>query len=69
MIDVRIQEVCKQRGINTAYKLQKAAELTPTLASSLFNQTFKQISLPTLTKLCLTLNCTPGRLLRLQPKK
>lgn len=64
MIEVRIKETCESRGILNAYQLQKEGGFTPTLASSLFNQTFKQLSLATLNRLCLVLSCGPGHLLR-----
>ena len=66
MIEVRIREVCESRGIDTAYRLQVEAGFTPTLASSLFNQTFKQLSLTTLNRLCVVLDCGPGHLLRFE---
>ena len=66
MIEVKIKDVCLSRGIETAYRLQVVAGFTPTLASSLFNHTFKQLSLATLNRLCLVLDCGPSHLLRFQ---
>jgi DNA-binding Xre family transcriptional regulator len=69
MITARIKQVCKSRDIKTAYQLQKAAGFTPTLAYSLFNHTFKGMSLKTLNKLCLTLNCAPNDILKVGAKQ
>jgi putative transcriptional regulator len=63
MIQVKIQEMCERRGINTAYQLQRDAGLAPSLAASLYNHRFSQISLETLDKLCRALKCQPGQLL------
>ncbi len=62
-IQVNIKKICQKQGINTAYGLQKAGRFTPTLAYSLFNHSFKQLSLRTLLKLCTTLSCSPADLL------
>lgn len=62
-LELRIQQAAKRRGIDTAYKLQKAAGLTPTNASRLFNHKVKQLSLETLGKLCEVLNCEVGDLI------
>jgi putative transcriptional regulator len=67
-LQLKIQQVAKRRGINTAYKLQKAAKLTPTNASRLFNHEVKQLSLETLGKLCDVLDCEVGDLI-VKPKR
>jgi DNA-binding Xre family transcriptional regulator len=67
MIQVRIREMCERRGIDTPYRLQIEAGLTPTLASSLFHHTFKQLSMATLNRLCMELRCQPAQLLHFEP--
>lgn len=62
--------MCKKRGITTAYQLQRKAEiLSPTVAISLFNETYTRISDATLDKLCRALDCQPGDLMIYVPSK
>jgi DNA-binding Xre family transcriptional regulator len=63
MIRVNINRICFLSRVTTAYQLAKLCGFTPTLAYSLFNETFKQISLETLDKLCEGLECQPSDLL------
>ncbi len=64
MIEVTIRERAEKKGIKTAYQLQKAADLFPSVANRLFNSEFKQISLDVLDKLCKALDCQPNQLFR-----
>jgi hypothetical protein len=57
-ITVKVREKCLEAGFTTAYQLQIAADLAPSVAGNLFNQTFSEISLQTLEKLLEALNCT-----------
>jgi DNA-binding Xre family transcriptional regulator len=68
VIKVNIHGVAISRGVKTAYQLQKAANLTPTNASKLFNNEIAQISINTLGKLCDALDCSPADLLLLRKK-
>jgi len=68
VIRINIHEVAISRGVTTAYQLQKAAGLTPTNASKLFNNKIAQISINTLGKLCDALECSPAELLLLREK-
>jgi DNA-binding Xre family transcriptional regulator len=68
MIEVRIREVAESRGITTAYQLQKALDLYPSVASRLFNGTFKQISIETIDKLCTVLDVDASELFRRVPE-
>ena len=70
MINVRIREVAEARGLTTAYKLQRAIDVAPSVAARLFNNEFKQISVKTIDKLCTTLDCDAGDLfVRVTKKK
>jgi DNA-binding Xre family transcriptional regulator len=63
MIKVKIKEIAEARGITTAYQLQKALGVAPSVAADLWNAGFKQISLTTLNKLCSVLKCQPNKIL------
>ena len=67
MITVHISEVARQRGITTAYQLQKALDISPTVAARLWKSEFDMIGLGTLDKLCRVLRCQPGKFLRYEP--
>ncbi|MFN2455119.1 MAG: helix-turn-helix domain-containing protein [Pyrinomonadaceae bacterium] len=70
MIEVKIREVAEAQGINTAYKLQKALNIAPSVAARLFNGEFKQISIETMDKLCTVLDVEAGELfVRVEKKK
>ena len=63
MIEVKIREVCESRGITTAYQLQKALGVQPSVAARLYKGEFSKIDLRTLDKLCTVLKCQPHKLL------
>ena len=63
MIETHINQICRKRGIETAYQLQKAMGIHPTPAYALFNDNVKMISLETLEKLCKVLRTTPAKLI------
>ncbi len=67
MIEVRIREVCEARGITTAYQLQKALNVQPSVAARLYKGEFTRIDLDTLDKLCAVLKCQPHKLLHFTP--
>lgn len=70
MIEVRIREVAESKGITTAYKLQKALDVAPSVAAKLYNNEFKQIAVETIDKLCTVLDCDAGELfVRIMDKK
>lgn len=69
MIEVTIKGRAEKKGITTAYQLQKATGLVPSVASRLFSGDFKQISLATMDKLCAALDCQPNQLFRFVPDK
>ena len=57
---LNVKEIAKSKGIETAYELKKKAELSPSTAYRLFNNTVSTITLDTLKKVCLALDCDPG---------
>lgn len=63
MIEVKIRKVCEARGITTAYQLQKALNVQPSVAARLFKGEFTKIDLGTLDKLCAVLKCQTHKLL------
>lgn len=63
-----IRETAEKRGIDTPYKLQRAAGLSPTNAVKLFKGTASMVSLTTLAKLCCALDCTPNEIFDCQAK-
>ena len=69
MIKTRIQEIAKENGIETAYQLQKATLLSPSMAARLFKDDIEMIALRTIESLCNTLNCQPADLFIYKSKK
>ena len=64
MIKIQIAEVAQAKDIKSAYALQKALDVSPTVASRLWKGDFEKIGIGTLDKLCETLKCQPSRLFR-----
>lgn len=67
MITKHIQEMAEKRGIRNAHGLQKAIDVSPTVAAKLWAGNFEMIGLGTLDKLCRVLRCQPDKLLRFVP--
>jgi len=63
MIESRIRQVAEARGITTAYQLQVALGVVPTVAARLWQAKFTRISLETLDKLCEALDCETSDIL------
>jgi putative transcriptional regulator len=61
-IKLKVQEIAKEKGIESGYQLHKIAGLKPPTAYRLFRNEAKQISLETLEKICFALECEPGDL-------
>ncbi len=59
----KIAEIAGKRGFKNAYALQKALDISPTMAARLWSGEFKQIGLETLEKLGELLKCSPNDLL------
>jgi DNA-binding Xre family transcriptional regulator len=64
MIKVKIREKAERRGLTTAYQLQKLLGVSPDVASRLWKADLERIDLITLNRLCRSLKCQPGALLR-----
>jgi putative transcriptional regulator len=62
MIEIRIKEIAKERGMKNAHRLQLAAELSPAVAARLWKSEIEKISIETLARLCSALECQPGDL-------
>jgi DNA-binding Xre family transcriptional regulator len=62
MIGTRIRELAEAKGIATAYQLQKAAGLSPSMAARLFRDEVEMIALRTVESLCRAFECQPGDL-------
>ena len=52
-----------ERGITTAYQLQKAMDVHPGMAARLWKNETEMIALKTIDALCETLDCEPGDLI------
>jgi putative transcriptional regulator len=63
MITIKIADIAKTKGLKNAYTLQKALNISPTMASRLWKGTFKQIGVETIDKLCKLLDCEPSDLI------
>ena len=64
MITITIREQAEKRGITTAYQLQKAAGVQPTVAARWFRNDLKMIGIDSLDRLCSVLKCKPNDLLK-----
>lgn len=63
MIEIKIKEVAKSKGITTAYQLQKAADVSPSMAAKWFDNDLKSIGISTLDLLCKVFECGVNDLL------
>lgn len=68
-LKIRIREKCLEKGIATAYQLQKQANLAPSVSQNLFSETFSEISLQTLEKLLEALDCVASDLFVKEPNE
>ena len=64
MIVVTIRERAEKNGITTAYQLQKAMGISPTIAARLWRGDFEKLGMNTLDRLCRVLRCQPDKLFR-----
>jgi excisionase family DNA binding protein len=62
MIKIKLQKAARTHGLTTAYTLQKALNCSPTMASRLWNERFKQIGIETIGSLCDLFDCQPNDL-------
>jgi DNA-binding Xre family transcriptional regulator len=63
MIKTHVQEIAKKRGITTAYQLQKALNISPSVAAKIYSDDFEMISRKSLDRLCKLLETTPAELI------
>jgi DNA-binding Xre family transcriptional regulator len=68
MIEVKIREIAEARGIATAYQLQKALDVSPSVAARLWRGEITKIGLDTLENLCRALKSRPDKLLVYTPE-
>ena len=61
-IRIQIREVAQKRGLKNAYQLRVAAKIAPATASRCYANKMALITLETLEKLCVALECKPGDL-------
>lgn len=69
MIKTHVREMAEKRGIKTAYQLQKALEISPSVAARLWRDDFELISRSSLDRLCKLLRCSPSRLITFEIDK
>jgi DNA-binding Xre family transcriptional regulator len=62
MIKTHVQEMARKRGITTAYQLQKALDVSPSVAAKLWSDDFEFISRTSLNRLCELLKVSPSKL-------
>jgi DNA-binding Xre family transcriptional regulator len=63
MIKIKIADIAQKKGLTNAYALQRALNISPTMASRLWKGTFKQIATGTIDRLCHLLDCEPSDLI------
>jgi DNA-binding Xre family transcriptional regulator len=67
MVIVAIREQAEKRGITTAYQLQKATGVQPSMAAKWWKNDLEKIGIKTLDTLCKVLKCKPNDLLKYEP--
>jgi DNA-binding Xre family transcriptional regulator len=63
MIKTHVREMAEKKGIKTAYQLQKALDISPSVAARLWRDDFEFISRTSLDRLCRLLKCPPSKLI------
>lgn len=63
MIETHVQKIAKRKGIKTAYQLQKALDVSPSVAAKLWSDDFELMSRVSLDRLCRALEAKPGELI------
>ena len=67
MIKTHVREIAEKKGITTAYQLQKALEISPSVAARLWKDDFEFISRTSLDRLCKLLKSRPSHLITFEP--
>jgi len=60
MIKIKIAETAQKNGLKSAYALQKALSISPTIAARLWKGDFDKLGINTLDKLCQHFDCQPN---------
>jgi excisionase family DNA binding protein len=63
MMKIKIAETAEKHGVKSAYGLQKALNISPTIAARLWKGEFDKIGINTLEKLCEHFQCQPNEFL------
>lgn len=63
-ITITIREQAEKRGLTTAYQLQKAANVSPSVAQKWYSNTLERIEVESLDTLCRVLKCKPNDLFK-----
>jgi DNA-binding Xre family transcriptional regulator len=63
MIKTHVREMAEKKGITTAYQLQKALDISPSVAARLWRDDFEFISRTSLDRLCRLLKCPVSKLI------
>lgn len=63
VIKWRVQELARQKGIDSAPQLAKAAGIAPGTATGLWYGRQMRVDMPTLERICNLLECDPGDVL------
>jgi DNA-binding Xre family transcriptional regulator len=63
MIELRVQEVARARGVDTIKALSERAKLAYDTASDLWHGRMKRVDLEVFNRVCHALDCTPSDLL------
>jgi DNA-binding Xre family transcriptional regulator len=69
LVKLRIREVAEERGITTAYQLQKLTGVQTTVAYKWFKNDMKMIAIETIDLLCKKLKCKPADLFSFEGDK
>lgn len=64
VITIHVKEVAERRGIKNAYRLQLVTGLSPDVTQRLWRGDWEKISKETLERLCSSLKCQPGTLIK-----
>lgn len=64
MITATIKDMAQRRGIGNASQLAREAQLHTVVAYRLWSGEFQRLDTQTLDRLCVTLRCQPGQLLK-----
>jgi excisionase family DNA binding protein len=62
-VKIKIAEFARKRGFKNAFALQKALDISPTMAARLWSGEFKRIDIETMVKLGELFQCSPNDLI------